>query len=110
MTYQRATPDISWLLNSFNSISLDELNNKAEMLSRIDNKYIIRGERLQQVIAEVAEQFDILDIDDCRAFTYDTRYFDDPERSAYYEHHQGLRKGFRCGYVAMPMPICVFWK
>jgi len=95
MTYQRATPDISWLLNSFNSISLDELNSKAEMLSRIDNKYIIRGDRLQQVIAEVADQFDILDIDDCRAFTYDTRYFDDPERSAYYEHHQGLRKGFK---------------
>jgi hypothetical protein len=95
MTYQRATPDISWLLHSFNSISLDELNNKAEMLSRIDNKYIIRGDRLQQVIAEVADQFDILDIDDCRAFTYDTRYFDDPERSAYYEHHQGLRKGFK---------------
>ncbi|MEH6472733.1 MAG: polyphosphate polymerase domain-containing protein [Halopseudomonas sp.] len=87
--------DNSWLLESFDPISLDELNSKAEMLSRIDNKYVVRRDTLQKVIAEVADDFEILDIENCRAFTYDTRYFDDPERSAYYEHHQGLRKGFK---------------
>ena len=87
--------DLAWLLHSFDPISLDGLNAKAEMLSRIDNKYVVRSDALQKVIAEVAGDFEILDIDNCRAFTYDTRYFDDPERSAYYEHHQGLRKGFK---------------
>ncbi len=87
--------DLAWLLNSFDPISLDGLNAKAEMLSRIDNKYVVRSDSLQKVIVEVAGDFEILDIDNCRAFTYDTRYFDDPERSAYYEHHQGLRKGFK---------------
>ena len=48
-----------------------------------------------QWFADLTERFDILEIDDRRAFTYDTRYFDDAERSAYYEHHQGVRKGFK---------------
>lgn len=87
--------DINWLLGSFNAISLDELNSKAEMLSRIDNKYVVGQDALRQVIEELAPHFEILDIDACRSFTYDTRYFDDPDRSAYYEHHQGLRKGFK---------------
>lgn len=88
-------PDLDWLLGTFNPISLDDLNGKAEMLCRIDNKYVVDSGSLQQVISEIADNFEILEIDNCRAFTYDTRYFDDPERSAYYEHHQGLRKGFK---------------
>ena len=86
---------LDWLLNAFDPISLNDLNGKAGMLSRIDNKYVVRREALLKVIAEITEEFDILDINSCRAFTYDTRYFDDSERSAYYEHHQGLRKGFK---------------
>ncbi|MEH6628226.1 MAG: polyphosphate polymerase domain-containing protein [Motiliproteus sp.] len=87
--------NLDWLLQSFDPISLDGLNDKAEMLSRIDNKYVVRSDALQKMIPEITDDFDILDINDCRAFTYDTQYFDDPERSAYYEHHQGLRKGFK---------------
>lgn len=86
---------LGWLLQSFDPISLEGLNEKAEMLSRIDNKYVVCSNALQKVIPELANDFEILDINHCRAFTYDTHYFDDPERSAYYEHHQGLRKGFK---------------
>lgn len=86
---------LDWLLQSFDPISLKGLNKKAEMLSRIDNKYILRSDALQKVIPEIAHDFEILDIDNCPAFTYDTQYFDDPQRRAYYEHHQGLRKGFK---------------
>jgi hypothetical protein len=94
-TINESKYNLAWLLHSFNPISLEDLNTKAEMLSRIDNKYVVRGESLQKVIPEIADDFEILEINNCRAFTYDTHYFDDPERSAYYEHHQGLRKGFK---------------
>jgi hypothetical protein len=87
--------DIDWLLNSFSPISLRELNETAEMLSRIDNKYVVPRSALQGLVPALSTQFDILDINHRRAFTYDTRYFDDTQRSAYYEHHQGLRKGFK---------------
>ncbi len=89
------TAKLGWLLNSFEPITLDGLNEKAEMLSRIDNKYVVRTPALRKVMAEISGQFEILDINSCRAFQYVTRYFDDPQRSAYYEHHQGLRKGFK---------------
>lgn len=87
--------DLDWLLNSFDPLSLDDLNAKAEMMARIDNKYVVPRAALAPVIPALARYFDILDIDGRRAFTYDTRYFDDAHHSAYYEHHQGRRKGFK---------------
>ena len=87
--------DIDWLTSDFSPISLDELNETAEMLSRIDNKYVVPRVALQRLVPALRHEFNILDIDQRRAFTYDTRYFDDAQRSAYFEHHQGLRKGFK---------------
>lgn len=95
MTQHDPHLDLDWLLQGFDPISLSELNTKAEMMERIDNKYVVSREALARVIPALTQRFDILDIDQRRAFTYDTRYFDDAERSAYYEHHQGLRKGFK---------------
>ena len=86
---------LRWLTGGFAPISLEELNSKAEMMSRIDNKYVVDRWALERILPALLEEFDILEIDDRRAFTYDTRYFDDPDCSAYYEHHQGLRKGFK---------------
>lgn len=80
---------------AFSPISLEHLNDKAEMMARIDNKYVVPGEDLLALAQDLSESFDILDISEQRAFTYDTRYFDDADCSAYYEHHQGRRRGFK---------------
>ena len=84
-----------WFETQFPPISLEELNGKAAMLSRIDNKYVVDKSSLKNLIPDLSNHFDILEIDGRRAFTYNTRYFDDQDCSAYYEHHQGLRKGFK---------------
>ena len=65
------------------------------MRSLIDNKYIVKHDKLNAVTPELSEHFDILQIEGISAFTYDTRYFDDLQRNAYHEHHQGIRKGFK---------------
>lgn len=80
---------------SFSPISLDQLNAKAEMMARIDNKYVVQSDDLLALIPELSAHFDVLDIAQQRAFTYDTRYFDDAKCSAYFEHHQGRRRGFK---------------
>jgi VTC domain len=95
MTQHDPNLDLDWLLHSFAPITLADLNAKAEMMERIDNKYVVTRDGLSRIIPDLAQQFDILDIDHRRAFTYDTRYFDDAQHSAYYEHHQGRRKGFK---------------
>ncbi len=95
MTFHTPDFDMKWLVDRFDAITLDQLNQKAEMLSRIDNKYVVDRWDMERVLPDLLQEFDILEIDGRRGFTYDTRYFDDPQRSAYYEHHQGLRKGFK---------------
>jgi len=95
MTRHDANLDINWLLGGFDPITLQKLNSKAEMLSRIDNKYVVPRSALQRLVPALATEFDILDISNRRAFTYDTRYFDDAEHSAYFQHHQGQRKRFK---------------
>ena len=78
----------------FTPLGLDALNDKAAMLVRLDNKYIVPGAAMQPALAAFADHFDVLEIDGQRAFTYATRYFDDTSRRAYFDHHQGRRK--RC--------------
>ncbi len=88
-------PAVDELVDGFSPVTLEQLNSKAEMLSRIDNKYVIRREHLLDLVSDLADDFDILEIDNRRSFVYKTRYYDDASKSAYYEHHQGLRKGFK---------------
>lgn len=87
--------NIDQFTSSFSPISLEQLNAKAEMMARIDNKYVVQSDDLLALIPDLGQAFDILDIQEQRAFTYDTRYFDDAICSAYYEHHQGRRRGFK---------------
>ena len=87
-------PTIENTLSAFNPIDLDSLNDKAEMLARLDNKYIVPAVRLAPAIAAFAELFDVLEINGKRAFDYSTRYFDDHELRGYYDHLEHRRK--RC--------------
>lgn len=88
------SPDIEQSLNAYTAIDLDTLNQKAEMLARIDNKYIVKGKDLLPALTCLADYFDVLEIDGKRAFEYSSRYFDDIDRRGYYDHHQRRRK--RC--------------
>lgn len=82
----------AWLTAPFRPISLEALNAKAAMLERLDNKYVTRADVLRQAVPALAERFDILQIDGLRSFTYQTCYFDDAQRSSYFDHHQGRRR------------------
>ena len=50
-------PIIEQTLAAFTSISLDTLNSKAEMLARLDNKYILPAARLAPAVGAFAELF-----------------------------------------------------
>lgn len=82
----------AFLQAPFRAISLHELNAKAAMLERLDNKYVVNTEVLREALRALAERFDMLEIDGRRAFTYETCYFDDAARRSYFDHHQGRRQ------------------
>ena len=83
---------INWLTTPFAPITLDALNSKAAMMRRIDNKYVVDRLALENLVSTFAKDFDVLDIQNRRSFTYATRYYDDEKLSSYFEHHQGMRK------------------
>lgn len=85
----------SWLVEPFKPISLEQLNAKASMLVRLDNKYVLHADAVQQAIAEFSECFDVLEIDGLRRFNYETCYFDDADSTSYYDHHRGRKKRFK---------------
>ncbi|HWV15392.1 MAG TPA: polyphosphate polymerase domain-containing protein [Cellvibrio sp.] len=88
-----ATSSVAPLLfELFAPISLDDLNQKASMLTRLDNKYIVRKPVLKQALPSLAKHFDILEIEQKRIFHYDTCYFDDELLSCYFNHHNGRRQ------------------
>jgi hypothetical protein len=76
----------------FTPISLAALNTKAEMLRRRDNKYIIERPVLVQALKAFAAEFDVLEINGQRSFTYDTCYFDSAQHECYQDHHRGRRR------------------
>ena len=87
--------NMDWLVGSFEPIGLQQLNAKADMLKRLDNKYIIRKKILREAVEEFSSRFDVLEIDGKRVFVYDTCYFDDPKNSSYFDHLRGRRQRFK---------------
>jgi VTC domain len=95
-----------FLGGQFNPIGLAALNEKAAMLERLDNKYVIRDSALLEALPRFSEQFDVLEIKGQHAFEYETRYFDDGENSSYQHHHQGRRNRAKIRmrrYVGTPL-------
>ncbi|MEM7141853.1 MAG: polyphosphate polymerase domain-containing protein [Actinomycetota bacterium] len=67
------------LFDELAPVSLDELNDRAELTTRRDRKYLVPFDRLPEIIGEVADHARVLEIDGRREFAYDTRYFDSPD-------------------------------
>lgn len=85
---------IGELFQCFPSISLDDTNKLAQMLSRIDNKYVVSFEQFGSFLASVEGDFAVLEIGERREFTYLSCYYDD-KYQCYFEHHQGRRQRFK---------------
>ncbi len=79
----------------FTSIGLSELNEKAKMLDRSENKYILNLDKIKELQEDLAKEFEILEINNTRNFGYESIYFDDAEHICYYQHHQKKRQRFK---------------
>lgn len=90
MAMAAANDPVEALLGSFQPISLEELDETAKLLKRIDNKYLIHAETLPAILEMLSEHYRILEIDDTKVFSYRSCYFDDAF-NMYHEHHRGIR-------------------
>ncbi len=90
-----STENISAFTESFAPITLEELNAKAAMLERNENKYVFTLTNIYGTLSDLQKEFDILTIGGKREFIYETVYFDTKEHICYRQHTQGTRQRFK---------------
>jgi hypothetical protein len=67
-------------------ITLAEMG-KAELLNRKDTKFFFPAAELGGVLADLKDQYRILEVDGQRITHYSNIYFDTPDRNLYLQHH-----------------------
>jgi hypothetical protein len=80
----------------FAPITLDEMNTRAALLSRVDKKYVVDASTFSALAERLEDDFLVLEIDGRRLFTYHTVYFDCDDLTVYHDHVQGRRRRFKC--------------
>lgn len=75
----------------FSPIGLDDVNKKAALLQRKDNKYLVSRNTFLALLKEASADFDILTIGEDSIFAYSTMYYDDSNYQCYLDHHNGRR-------------------
>jgi|SRR5690625_582852 len=86
---------IQTLLAQYQPISLKALDERARLMRRTDNKYVLDQEQLQQFLIEQLPYYDILCIDGLRQFHYVSAYLDSPQFDTFLDHNQGRRQRFK---------------
>lgn len=76
------------ILSHYDGISLEEMDD-VKLMNRIDSKYIIKRNQLQQILAIIARDYFVLDIQGVRSFPYISLYYDTVDNRMYLAHHNG---------------------
>jgi VTC domain len=83
------------LLENLDAISLEELDERAALLRRVDEKYVVDDDVFADLVRALAEDHAVLEIDGRRAFGYETVYFDTPDLRCYRDHVEGIRPRYK---------------
>jgi hypothetical protein len=76
-------------------ISLEELVDRASLLTRVDRKYVLPVSQLEALVARVRSDARVLEIDGARSFGYESVYFDTPELTSYLLAARRRRRRFK---------------
>ncbi|MBH0131065.1 VTC domain-containing protein [Salinibacterium sp. NK8237] len=85
------TPDTE----RFATISLEELAERASLLTRVDRKYLVPASDLVALLAELEDQARVLEINDQQHFDYESVYFDTPDAASYLLAAHPRRRRFK---------------
>ncbi len=82
------------ILETFDPVSLKEIK-AAPLLKRMDTKYLFHESLLPDTLRDLANDYNVLDVDGLRMQRYKTRYYDTPDFELYRQHHNGQRDRFK---------------
>lgn len=89
------TGGLSDSIGGFDGISLEELEERAALLKRVDNKYAVGWERFLELLDRLRAHHQVLDIDGRREFNYRSTYFDTPELRCFTDHVENRQPRFK---------------
>jgi CYTH domain-containing protein len=92
-----ALQEIKKIIAGFPPISLSDMDS-VELLNRTDTKFIMERHTLGKVLMDVADEYQILDIDGTRLNRYRTLYYDTPELRFYLQHQNGKKNRYKVRY------------
>src|SRR5688500_18881352 len=78
----------------FDPISLEDINRRASLQTRADNKYCLRWPLFVNFMESLRDTRVMMASGGQRAFTYDSQYFDTPSRTHSWNHVQ--KRSRRC--------------
>src|SRR5437762_837603 len=81
--------------NVRSTVDLEYLNSRAEMLTRVDRKYLVTLDQLKTVMARLDGELDVLEIDGRRVFGYASTYYDSPDLATFRAHIQRRRRRYK---------------
>ncbi|MBV8220250.1 MAG: polyphosphate polymerase domain-containing protein [Solirubrobacterales bacterium] len=87
--------DLDAALARFEGVSLDELDERASLLKRVDNKYSLVWGSFLELLDRVSAEHDVLDMDGQRVFSYRTTYFDTPDLRCFTDHIEDQHPRFK---------------
>jgi VTC domain len=83
------------LIAAFDPVSLEELDERAALLRRVDNKYAVERERFARLLERLRGDHQALEIDGRRVFEYCSTYFDTPELRCFTDHVEDRQPRFK---------------
>jgi VTC domain len=90
-----ASSELAEALDQLPGVSLSELDERAALLRRVDDKYAVDRASLLEIVRTLSEHHEALEIDGRREFTYCTTYFDTPRLRCFVEHVEGWLPRFK---------------
>ena len=83
------------LTQGFSVIELDKLNDKAKLLERTEQKYIVELDLMPRIMDDLRKGFSVLTIAGETLLAYKNMYYDTQDQIAYKYHNQNNRKRFK---------------
>lgn len=77
------------------AISLDELDERASLQRRVDQKYLVPRDLFERLVSELEDAYEVLEIDGERSFGYESVYFDTSDLLCFRQHVEDERPRFK---------------
>lgn len=86
---------IDKLLSGLPGVSLDELDERASLLRRVDTKYIVDEHAFGELLRRLGPDHEVLEIDGRREFGYQSMYFDTADLRCFRDHVEDRASRFK---------------